>query len=100
MNNYTKRVIPIGCMRFVFHMGTPPFSTLTNDYQPITFVEGHMTSYSNLTYHSHCKQVIVVFTFQGAHVFFYISILEFYNSSKSQTRAIKNRYKNLKQYEN
>ncbi|WP_296940679.1 AraC family transcriptional regulator [uncultured Dysgonomonas sp.] len=79
INNYTEIVIPIGCMQLVFHMGTPPFSTLTNDYQPITFVEGHMASHSNLTYHNHCKQVVVVFTPQGSHAFFNIPMLEFYN---------------------
>lgn len=79
IDNYTERVIPIGCMQLVFHMGTRPFSTLTNDYQPQAFVEGHMASYSDLTYNNHCKQVVVIFTPQGAQAFFNIPMFEFYN---------------------
>lgn len=82
-NRETERVIPIGCMQLVFHMGDRPFSTLTNDYQHQSFVEGHMTSYSDLTYYNHCKQVVVVFNPQGAQAFFDIPILEFYNKCVS-----------------
>lgn len=79
INEDTERVIPIGCIQLVFHMKTTPFSTLTNDFQPQAFVEGHMTSFSDLTYKNHCKQVVAVFTPQGAQAFFNIPTHEFYN---------------------
>lgn len=80
INSVIERAIPIGCMQLVFHMGTPPFSTLKNDYQPQSFVEGHMSSFSDLTYHGHCKQIVVVFTPQGTQAFFNIPMCELYNN--------------------
>lgn len=78
-NEFIERTLPIGCMQLVFHMGNPPFSTLNNDYQPKACIEGHLSSFEDLTHYGHCKQVVAMFHPHAAQLFFDVPVHDFYN---------------------
>lgn len=86
MKNVTRssqRLVSLGHTALSFHRGNRTYSSLENDYLPLSHLYGIATSYTDLVFSGYIDFICIIFQPAGAKAFFKIPLNELNNSHVS-----------------
>jgi len=74
-----ERITPVGCVQMVFHREDRMFSRTENEVQPLAFIGGQSSTYTDLQSTGKTDMLVILFQPHGAKTFFNVPIDKFNN---------------------